>query len=133
MKCKEDEYSKEEVEEVVEAIATEEEKKYQRLMTELDKIKSNEGRINAQHFWKIYKKLFLKSRDPPAAIYNKKRKSAFCRQSHRGKGSWGILGATAAKHNQSTSKCSWEKCQLKLKQTKKRNRTMDHGRVRWGC
>ena len=50
MKCKEDEYSTEEVEEVVEAVATEEEKKYQRLMTELDKIKSNEGRINAQKF-----------------------------------------------------------------------------------
>ena len=72
MKGKEEEYSKEEVEEVVEAIATEEEKKYQILMTELDKIKSNDGRINAQKFWKINKKMFPKSRDPPAAIYDKK-------------------------------------------------------------
>ena len=41
-------------------------------MTELDKIKSNDGRINAQKFWKLNKKMFPKSRDPPAAIFDKK-------------------------------------------------------------
>ena len=57
---------------VVKAIAMKEEKKYQTLMTELDKLKSNDGRINAQKFWKVNKKLFPKSRDPPAAIFDKK-------------------------------------------------------------
>jgi hypothetical protein len=72
LKGKEDEHSKEEVQKVVEAIAMEEEKKYQTLMTELDKLKSNDGKINAKRFWKVNKKLFPKSRDPPAAIFDKK-------------------------------------------------------------
>ena len=72
LKSKEDEHSKEEVQNVVKAIAIEEKKKYQTLMTELDMINSNDGRINDQKFWKLNKKMFPKSRDPTSAIFDKK-------------------------------------------------------------
>ena len=58
---KEDNTSKEELKDVIEAIAKESEKKYKSVMEELNKMKPDKvGRIDAQKFWKLNKKLFLK-------------------------------------------------------------------------
>ena len=54
-------------------------------MTELDTLKPDKGRIDAQHFWQINKKLFPRSKDPPTSIYNKKRKYTYDKQGHRKK------------------------------------------------
>ena len=72
LKQKEDDESKAELDEVTKAIGLEEEKKYTLLMSELNKLEPDKvGRIDAQQFWKINKKLFPRSRDPPVAILSK--------------------------------------------------------------
>ena len=72
LKHKEDDKSKAELAEVMKTIGQEEEKKYTMLMSELNKLEPDkEGRIDAQKFWKINKKMFPKSRDPPVAILDK--------------------------------------------------------------
>ena len=86
LKGKEDEKSRLEVKAVEEAIAKETEKKYNLLMTELDTLKPDKGRIDAQIFWQINKKLFPRSKDTPTSIYNKKkRKYTYDKQGHRRK------------------------------------------------
>ena len=72
LKQKDDDKSKEELAKVIKEIAYEEENKYTLLMTELNKLNTdNDSRIDAQKFWKINKKIFPKSRDPPVAILDK--------------------------------------------------------------
>ena len=72
LKQKDDNKSKQELVNVIKAIAQEKDKKYNLLITELNKVNpGNEGRIEAQKFWKINKKIFPKSRDPPVAILDK--------------------------------------------------------------
>ena len=85
LKGNEDEKSRLEVKAVEEAIAKETEKKYNLLMTELDTLKQDKGRIDAHTFWQINKKLFPRSKDPPTSIYNKKRKYTYDKQGHRRK------------------------------------------------
>ena len=41
-------------------------------MAELNKMKSEKCRIDAQKFWQLNKKIFPRSRDPPTSIYDKK-------------------------------------------------------------
>ena len=73
LKQKDDDKSKQELVDVIEAIAKEKDKKYNLLMTELVKLNpDDEGRNDAQKFWKINKKIFPKSRDPPVAILDRK-------------------------------------------------------------
>ena len=68
MKGKEDEASKEKLKITIEAIADESDKKYKGVMEGLNKIKPDGGKIDSQKFWKIKKKLFPKSCDPPSAM-----------------------------------------------------------------
>ena len=63
--------NKEAINEVVEAIAKVAETKYKQVIEELNHMKPEEGRIDAQKFWKMKKKLFPKSRDPPSAMLDK--------------------------------------------------------------
>ena len=68
MKGKEDKASKEKLERTIEAIAEVSNNKYRIVMEEINKMKPNEGKIDAQKFWKLKKKLFPKSIDPPSAM-----------------------------------------------------------------
>ena len=73
LKQKDDDKSKQELVDVIEAIAKEKDKKYNLLMTELVKLNpDDEGRFDAHKIWKINKKIFPKSRDPPVAILDRK-------------------------------------------------------------
>ena len=72
LKGKSDKDSKDELEKVVEAIAAEAERKYRTVVRELKAMKPDGGKINSQKFWKLKKKIFPKSRDPPAAMLNSK-------------------------------------------------------------
>ena len=65
------EKSKEAIEEVVEAIARVAEAKYVKVIDELNQMKPEGGKIDSQRFWKIKKKLFPKSRDPPSVMLDK--------------------------------------------------------------
>ena len=47
------------------------ENKYHSVVEELKKMKPNNGKIDAQRFWKLKKKIFPKSRDPPSAMLDK--------------------------------------------------------------
>ena len=71
LKGKEDDKSKEELEEVINAIAEAAEKRYDKVVQELNKMKPEEGRIDAQKFWKMKKRLFPKNNDPPSAMLDK--------------------------------------------------------------
>ena len=71
LKEKDGKDSIEETEKVLEAIAKVAELKYVKVMEELDKLKPEDGKIDSQRFWKIKKKLFPKSRDPPSAMFEK--------------------------------------------------------------
>ena len=71
LKGKEDDASKEKIDKTIQAIAEVAEKKYHSVVEELNKMKPNKGKIDAQRFWKIKKKLFPKSRDPPSAMLDK--------------------------------------------------------------
>ena len=71
LKLKDDDESKEAVANVIEDIAKAAEAKYTKVMEELSKMKPDEGKIDAQKFWKIKKKLCPKSREPPSAMLDK--------------------------------------------------------------
>ena len=71
LKGKEDEASKKELNIVVQDIANIRENKYVTVVEELSKLKPDEGKINAHKFWRLKKKLFPKSWDPPAAFVDK--------------------------------------------------------------
>ena len=47
------------------------ENKYQMLVKELKKMNPEKGKIDSQRFWKIKKKVFPKSKDPPSAMLDK--------------------------------------------------------------
>ena len=68
LKEKKDNDNIKDMKKVVEEIAKIGEERYKKLVEELDKMKPDEGKINSQKFWKLKKKLFPRSRDPPAAI-----------------------------------------------------------------
>ena len=72
LKSKDDNESKEAVANVIEDIAKAAEAKYTKVMEELSKMKPDEGKIDAQKFWKLKKKICPKSKYPPAAIFNMK-------------------------------------------------------------
>ena len=55
---------------IKEDIANVEAEKYNYIIKELEAI--DDGKMNNQNFWKLTKKLFPKSRDPPAAIFDSK-------------------------------------------------------------
>ena len=71
LKERNDEESQEAIEEVVKAIAEVAETKYKKVMDELNRMKPEEGKIDAQKFWKIKKRLFPKSMDPPSVMMDK--------------------------------------------------------------
>ena len=66
-----EEANKEVINEVVEAIAKVAEAEYKHVIGELDMMKPEEGRIDAQKFWRMKKKLFPKRLDPPSAMLDK--------------------------------------------------------------
>ena len=68
LKEKKDNDNIKDMKKVVEEIAKIGEERYKKVVEELDKMKPDEGKINSQKFWKLKKKLFPRSRDPPAAI-----------------------------------------------------------------
>ena len=72
LKNKEDENSKKELVEVIEAIAQKAETNFVTIKTELKKIKPDEGAINAKELWRVKKKLCPKSRDPHSAMLDDK-------------------------------------------------------------
>ena len=63
LKGKCDPASKQEMIKVTEAIAEAAENKYKKLAEELSKMKPDKGRIDAQQFWKMKKRIFPKIRD----------------------------------------------------------------------
>ena len=68
LKNKSDDKSKSELENVVEEIAHNAEKKYQKVMQELNDMKPEGSKINSQKFWKMKKRMNQKTRDPPTAM-----------------------------------------------------------------
>ena len=66
-----DEDNKDDMDEVVKDIANLAEAKYKQVSEELSKMKPEEDRIDSQRFWKLKKRLFPKSRDPPSAMIDK--------------------------------------------------------------
>ena len=71
LKDRNDKDGQEAIEEVVAAIAKVAETKYTKVMDELNRMKPEEGKIDAQKFWKIKKRLFPKSMDPPSVMIDK--------------------------------------------------------------
>ena len=71
LKEKEDDHSINEKEKISEKIAKIGEDKYAKVIEELDKMKPDEGKINSNKFWKLKKKLFPRSIDPPTAFFDK--------------------------------------------------------------
>ena len=59
------------LEKVIEAIAENAESNYNKVVEELKAMNADGGKINSQKFWKLKKKIFKKSRDPPVAMFNK--------------------------------------------------------------
>ena len=53
---------------MVEDIAKNTEKKYQKLMQELNDMKPGGGKKNSQKFWKMKKRMSQKNNDPPTAL-----------------------------------------------------------------
>ena len=72
LKGQHDEESKNELEDVIEAIAAHAEGNYKKVVTELNTMNPEGGKINTQQFWKLKKKICPKSRDPPAAMFSSK-------------------------------------------------------------
>ena len=68
---KEDPESVNRLKEVIEAIAEEAEQKYKKVVEELKEMKPDGGKINSQVFWKLKKKVCPKSKDPPAAMFDR--------------------------------------------------------------
>ena len=71
LKGKEDDKSKAELEDFIKAIAEAAETNYNKVVEELNKMKPEEGRIDAQKFWKMKKRIFPKNNDPPSAMLDK--------------------------------------------------------------
>jgi hypothetical protein len=71
LKAKDDDISKEAAEAVIKDIAKAAEAKYTKVMEELTKMKPDEGKIDSQRFWKIKKKIFPKSKEPPSVMLDK--------------------------------------------------------------
>ena len=71
LKGKDDPESVDKLKKVIEAIAKEAELKYMTVVNELKKMKPDGGKINAQAFWKLKKKVCPKSKDPPAAMVDR--------------------------------------------------------------
>ena len=63
--------SQEALEKVVKAIAESAEAKYIKVVDELKKMKPEGGRIDAQKFWQMKKKIFPKHNDPPSTMLDK--------------------------------------------------------------
>ena len=63
-----DDKSKAELDYVIKEISQMAEEKYQNVMEELKSMKPSEGKINAQKFWKIKKRMCKQNKDPPAAM-----------------------------------------------------------------
>ena len=56
---------------MIEAIADEGEKKYNKVVQELQKMKPDGAKINSQKFWRLKKKICPKSKDSPAAMLDR--------------------------------------------------------------
>ena len=68
-----DEDSTDAINEDAKDIANIAEAKYKQVIEEVNKMKPEEGRIDLQEFWKMKKKLFPHSRDPPSAMIDKEK------------------------------------------------------------
>ena len=71
LKGKEDDKSKQDFEAVVKAIAENAENNFSKLKQQLDKIKPDDGLVNAHEMWKLRKKMCPKNSDPPTAMTDK--------------------------------------------------------------
>ena len=71
LKGKNDSKSIQELEKIVINIAECAESKYKHVIKELNMMSPEEGRIDAQKFWKLKKRLFPRSVDPPSAMLDK--------------------------------------------------------------
>ena len=71
LKGKEDDHSVNKMKEVIEAIALNAEKKYDKVVKELENMKPDGRKINSQKFWKLKKSICPKTRGPPAAMMDK--------------------------------------------------------------
>ena len=71
LKGKEDKESINQIKKVIEAIAKEAEKKYDKVVEELKTMKPDGGKINSHKFWNLKKKICPKSKDPPSAMIDK--------------------------------------------------------------
>ena len=71
LKGKDDSERAKELDKVIKDIAESAELKYRNVMEEFKNMKPEEGRIDAQKFWKLKKRLFPKSNDPPSAMLDK--------------------------------------------------------------
>ena len=71
LKGKEDDKSKNDLEAVVKAIAENAETNFNKLKQQLDKIKPEDGGVNAHEMWKLRKKMCPKNSDPPTAMTDK--------------------------------------------------------------
>ena len=70
LKAKDDKIN-EAAEAVIKDIAKAAEAKYTKVMEELTKMKPDEGKIDSHRFWKIKKKIFPKSKEPPSVMLDK--------------------------------------------------------------
>ena len=71
LKGKEDDKSVNEMKYVIEAIAMNAEKKYDKVVKELENMKPEGRKISSQKFWKLKKSICPKTREPPAAMIDK--------------------------------------------------------------
>ena len=71
LKGKEDDVNKVKLAKTVEAIAEVAEIRYKKVVEELKKMNPDKGKIDSHRFWKMKKKLFPESRDPPSAMLDK--------------------------------------------------------------
>ena len=71
LKGKEDQESINQINKVIEAIAKEAEKKYDKVVEELKTMKPDGGKINSHKFWNLKKKICPRSKDPPSAMIDK--------------------------------------------------------------
>ena len=71
LKGKVDDKSNKDFEAVVKAIAENAETNFNKLKQQLDKIKPDDGVVNAHEMWKLRKKMCPRNSDPPTAMINK--------------------------------------------------------------
>ena len=72
LKGKEDDQSKDELKKVIDEIADEEETKYEQVKDALKDIKTGDRGLNSKEVWKLKKKLFPKSHEPPSVMKDEK-------------------------------------------------------------